>query len=235
MEGIIFPSHFCPDGVWIVLFGRRLCPPVPALLRFFDTEKLLDLLYKDLHQLWEVFQCLQKRLAFFFEPVIPFLQSFHGRGRIEILPLIVGNAAFQILDFTAACDTFLCKCRELLVIVLRNGNLAGEGFLPHALNLCHCLVNFVGRFIAYLLGFNAFLNVGKPLLVLLNLIIQAAQILRRTAQYATLEAGKARLVHMCKELVLQDGIGLAEHRLSVFADNLLPVFVQQRNGVLPLL
>ena len=28
---------------------------------------------------------------------------------------------------------------------------------------------------------------------------------------------------------------LAEHRLSVFADNLLPVFVQQRNGVLPLL
>ena len=132
------------------------------------------------------------------------------------------------MDFTAACDTFLCKCRELLVIVLRNGNLAGEGFLPHALNLCHCLVNFVGRFIAYLLGFNAFLNVGKPLLVLLNLIIQAAQILRRTAQYATLD-------HMCKELVLQDGIGLAEHRLSVFADNLLPVFVQQRNGVLPLL
>ena len=40
---------------------------------------------------------------------------------------------------------------------------------------------------------------------------------------------------MLKELVLQNGVGLAEHRLSVFADNLLPVFVQQRNGVLPLL
>ena len=40
---------------------------------------------------------------------------------------------------------------------------------------------------------------------------------------------------MLKELVLQDGIGLAEHRLSVFADNLLSVFVQQRDGVLPFL
>ena len=30
MEGIIFPNHFCPDGVWIVLFGRLLCPPVPC-------------------------------------------------------------------------------------------------------------------------------------------------------------------------------------------------------------
>lgn len=40
---------------------------------------------------------------------------------------------------------------------------------------------------------------------------------------------------MRKELVLQNGIGLAEHRLSVFADDLLPVFVQQMNGVLPLL
>ena len=104
-----------------------------ALLCFLDTEKLLDLLYKGLHQLWEVFQCLQKRLAFFFEPVIAFLQSLHSRGRIEILPLIVGNVAFQILDFAAACDTLLCKCRELLVIALRNGNLAGDGFLSHSL------------------------------------------------------------------------------------------------------
>ena len=24
MEGIIFPNHFYPDGVWIVLFGRLL-------------------------------------------------------------------------------------------------------------------------------------------------------------------------------------------------------------------
>ena len=151
------------------------------------------------------------------------------------MPLIVGNAAFQILDFAAACDTLLCKCRELLIIVLGNGNLAGEGFLPHSLNLCHRLVGFVSRLIAYLLGFNAFLNVGKPLLVLLNLIIQAAQILRCAAQYATLKAAETRFGHMLKELVLQDGIGLAEHRLSVFADNLLPVFVQQRNGVLPLL
>ena len=174
MEGIIFPSHFCPDGVWIVLFGRRLCPPVPALLRFFDTEKLLDLLYKDLHQLWEVFQCLQKRLAFFFEPVIAFLQSLHSRGRIEILPLIVGNAAFQILDFAAARDTLLGKCRELLIIVLGNGNLAGNGFLPHSLNLRHRLVDFVGRLIAHLLGFNALLNIGKPFLILLNLIVQTA-------------------------------------------------------------
>ena len=31
MEGIIFPNHFCPDGVWIVLFGRLLYPPVPVL------------------------------------------------------------------------------------------------------------------------------------------------------------------------------------------------------------
>ena len=93
----------------------------------------------------------------------------------------------------------------------------------------------MGRFIAHLLGFNAFLNVGKPLLVLLNLIIQAAQILCRTAQYATLKAGEASLGHMCKELILQDRIGLAEHRLSVFADNLLPIFVQQRDRVLPFL
>ena len=180
-------------------------------------------------------QCLQERLAFFFEPVIAFLQSLHSRGRIEILPLIVGNAAFQILDFTAACDTLLGKCRELLIIVLGNGNLAGDGFLPHTLNLCHCLADFVGRFIAHLLGFNAFLNVGKSFLVLLNLIIQAAQILHCAAQYATLKAGETRFGHILKELVLQNGVGLAEHRLSVFADNLLPVFVQQRNGVLPFL
>ena len=44
--------------------------PFLALLRFLDAEKLLDLLYKDFHQLWEVLQCLQKRLAFFFEPGI---------------------------------------------------------------------------------------------------------------------------------------------------------------------
>ena len=132
------------------LFFSGGCSVLPflALLRFLDAEKLLDLLRKDLHQLREVLQCLQKRLAFFFELVIAFLQSFHGRGRIEILPLIVGNAAFQILDFAAACDTLFCKCRELLIIVLGNGNLAGDGFLPHTLNLCHCLVDFVGRFIA---------------------------------------------------------------------------------------
>ena len=93
----------------------------------------------------------------------------------------------------------------------------------------------MSRFIAHLLGFNAFLNVGKSFLVLLNLIIQTAQILRCAAQYATLKAGETRFGHMRKELVLQNGIGLAEHRLSVFADNLLPVFIQQRNGVLPLL
>lgn len=205
--------------------GRSVLPFL-AFLRFLDAEKLLDLLHKDLRQLREVLQCLQERLAFFLEPVIPFLQSLHGRGRIEILPLIVGNAAFQILDFAAACDTFLCKRRELLIIVLRNGNLTGDGFLSHTLNFRHCLVDFVGRFIAYLLGFNAFLNVGKSFFVLLNLIIQAVQILRRTAQYATLKAGEARFGYMLKELVLQNGIRLAEHRLSVFADNLLPVFVQ---------
>ena len=181
MAALPFPIISAPTMFGLFFSGGCSVLPFLALLRFLDTEKLLDLLHKDLHQLWKVFQCLQKRLAFFFEPVIPFLQSFHGRGRIEILSLIVGNAAFQILDFVAACDALLCKRRELLIIVLGNGNLTGEGFLPHILNLCHCLVDFVSRFIAHLLGFNAFLNVGKPLLILLNLIIQAAQILRCAA------------------------------------------------------
>lgn len=97
------------------LFFSGGCSILPFLC-FLYIEKLLDLLYKDLHQPWKVFQCLQKRLAFFFEPVIPFLQSFHGRGRIEILPLIVGNAAFQILDFAAACDDLLDRTSQGFVL-----------------------------------------------------------------------------------------------------------------------
>ncbi|MED9917931.1 MAG: hypothetical protein UFB05_04195 [[Eubacterium] siraeum] len=30
LGGIAVPNHFCPDDVWIVLFGRLLCPPVPC-------------------------------------------------------------------------------------------------------------------------------------------------------------------------------------------------------------
>lgn len=102
LAALPFPIISAPTMFGLFFSGGCSVLPFLALLRFLDTEKLLDLLHKDLHQLWKVFQCLQKRLAFFFEPVIPFLQSFHGRGRIEILSLIVGNAA---------CSSFRISCK----------------------------------------------------------------------------------------------------------------------------
>ena len=89
LAALPFPIISAPTMFGLFFSGGCSVLPFLALLRFLDSEKFLDLLYKDLHQLREVLQCLQKRLAFFFEPVIPFLQSFHGRGRIEILSLIV--------------------------------------------------------------------------------------------------------------------------------------------------
>ena len=109
---------------------RSFVLPLFALLHLLAAEKLLDFLNKGFDQFRKMFRCLQERSAHFLQPVVLFLQSFRSGCRAEILLLIVGNAVSEVVDFFAACDPLLCKRSKLLIIVLGDGNLTGDSFLP---------------------------------------------------------------------------------------------------------
>ena len=92
------------------------------------------------------------------------------------------------MDLAADGDSFRCKRRQLLVIVLADSHLARQRSLSHVTDLLHREIDITRRFIADLLCLDLLLQVRQPFFVLYDLILQRCEILCGAAQLTSLKS-----------------------------------------------
>ena len=99
------------------------------------------------------------------------------------------------------------------------------GTVKETVNLIESFINGLNSVITDFFLFNLTFDFIKPLLILLYFILQARQMLSRTAVFTTDEIVETGSLHVIEEIILQDTVRGNQYRLAFFVEYDITVFV----------